>query len=336
MRPVAIDAIRIPVGRQEVADSLQRHGGVRIAVALCFKQAGRLARVGRPDIQRMLDGKPGVPIRELESHRQFAGVEYLPGARIHGRIDVGLCHRIGAVEGLADKRVDEGLRVGQHRIDPGTRGPFDDRLAVHARAGLIGWIPGRRLRDVWHRVVERGSQVGNDLLALCLRQPVEARALNDGVVGVVEVLQIPSVGGVAGTARRSKLHGHDGRLQQDVLRRPQRLALIGIWRPGLARCLLGSDVCPLVRVLDQVLPGGVLQLQVEDAVAVRVPIRAVEAEFDSIACGKSHQAAAGGGIELHSKTNRDQRTVDAAVDPLDVVKLHVRIGDVDPGRSGIS
>ena len=85
----------------------------------------------------------------------------------------------------------------QHGVHSRARRPTGDWQRVQPRARLIGRIPGpSRVGEV-----ER-AYIAGDLISLLCSESVEHRPRLNRVVGIIEILQIAAVGGVAIRAMR--------------------------------------------------------------------------------------------------------------------------------------
>src|SRR5271154_1049219 len=112
------------------------------------------------------------------------------------RVDVGG----GGPPGRAAARGKIGLHraIGiQHRANAGTGRPAGYRLRVQARSGLVRRIP-------WPARIGliQTAYVTRNLVPLLLCESMEDGARDDRIVGIIKVLQITSVLGVAIRAMR--------------------------------------------------------------------------------------------------------------------------------------
>src|SRR5579875_131657 len=141
------------------------------------------------------------------------------------------------VDAVGEQVRQHGVIVGEDGVNAGACCPLLSASGIHSRPRLVGWVPGSTvLAAVGGR---EGADIACDLLPFFIREAVEHTADDDGGVGVVEVLEVSSVGGMAVPTVR--LNGRGTRkaiqLQRGVL--PKRLA--------------GSDI---VGVVERWLPGG--------------------------------------------------------------------------------
>ena len=158
--------------------------GILPAFVRMLDAVGKAAAVcrGRPGVERMGGGQPGVPVGELHRDRGLAHVH--GGVGIHHAVDVGLGEGQRRAQGFAEQRFHGIGRIGQCRIEAGASRPFgcaSSGSAIEAGARLVWRIPWPRLGHVRH-VLERGAQEGGDLRTLGVGEAVEAAPLDDGIV----------------------------------------------------------------------------------------------------------------------------------------------------------
>ncbi len=175
-----------------------------------------------PGVDRVHPREPMVPVGQLQGDGNLAwvqipvGTECLLGDPERRCLTVRFLfwsrrsHTAPLFARTEEKRERSVIAV-ERPGEPGAGCPVRHRLSVQPRARLVRWIPRTAgIGDL------QGPDVACDLLALDRGKPVKSRSRDDGLVGEVEVLEIPSVLSVAVGAMR--LNGRSaGRIVGDKL-----------------------------------------------------------------------------------------------------------------------